>query len=744
MAATLAIEIDVDREGRAKIRAAEAEVEASFNRIKQHAGGLSSTVKRLGAAVAAAFAVKQIADFGAHVVRLSTVQERAGRKIQALVRATGAAAGFSAKQIQAMAGELQEAIGVGDEAIMETQGVMLSFRNVTGEVFRESIELSYDLAEVLGTDASSAALQLGKALNAPVRGASALSRAGVQFTEQQKEQIKTLQESGDLLGAQGVILEELRNQVGGVSRALAAGTFEGAMTRAGNLWGDLLEKIGDYVTRSPAVIEAVRGMGDMFATWGERVKGFGTLSADVMGGVLTVVKVVGQGFLGLRHVWNLVQIGFDGLVLGILGAVDTVVAGVEKLLGALNFRGVFDEELVAVAGFRQEVEGLTDAVGAHIDDQVADIRNAQAAWEGLGRQIDNVKARVRAAGGNKVALGGMAGERPSGPATAGRRPAAPAARQPEVPAPPSFAGEFAGADEWMQQVAFLNAAALEATRRRLREQLAAETETQRAARALDDSRAAAHEEYVDGWVVKEQEKYEVQARGLEALIQAESGGYEQRFEAASSFYDALDARMQMWAEAHELTVQRVAEVTVGLMDTAIQGFSSAVAQAIVYGKSFAKTLEQVYRQIAAQMIQTVVQLTVQWLVQSLIRQKAAAAEFVTQSARNVSLAATQAGATYAALGTFGGLAGVAHGGLDYVPREATYLLDKGEGVVRRNENERLSRLLDAFERGELGGTPHTIVIENRLSGRDLGRTIVEMARDGEARSGRFALALVEV
>jgi phage-related minor tail protein len=63
-----------------------------------------------------------------------------------------------------------------------------------------------DMSVALGTDASGSAIQLGKALNDPIKGVAALQKVGVSFTESQKEQIKTLVETGDTLGAQKIIL----------------------------------------------------------------------------------------------------------------------------------------------------------------------------------------------------------------------------------------------------------------------------------------------------------------------------------------------------------------------------------------------------------------------------------------------------------------------------------------------------------------------------------------------------------
>ena len=51
-----------------------------------------------------------------------------------------------------------------------------------------------DMAEIFGS-VDSAAMQLGKALNDPVNMMGALTRAGVTFSEEQKEMIKNFVDS---------------------------------------------------------------------------------------------------------------------------------------------------------------------------------------------------------------------------------------------------------------------------------------------------------------------------------------------------------------------------------------------------------------------------------------------------------------------------------------------------------------------------------------------------------------------
>ena len=77
-----------------------------------------------------------------------------------------------------------------------------------------------DVAQITGQDVKSALLQLSKALEEiqPVEDTD-LSRSGTVFTEQQKEQIKALQESGRLIEAQNLVLREIEKQYGGAAEA---------------------------------------------------------------------------------------------------------------------------------------------------------------------------------------------------------------------------------------------------------------------------------------------------------------------------------------------------------------------------------------------------------------------------------------------------------------------------------------------------------------------------------------------
>lgn len=167
------------------------------------------------------------------------------RLTEAAIASTGGAAKISADQIGDLATALSNKTAIDDEAIQSASNLLLTFTNVRNEagegnnIFDQATEAALNMSTAMGTDANAAAMQLGKALNDPIKGVAALGKAGVQFTAEQKEQIRTMVESGDVMGAQSMILGELNTQFGGAAAAAAD-----PMARLGVIAGNLGEQVG--------------------------------------------------------------------------------------------------------------------------------------------------------------------------------------------------------------------------------------------------------------------------------------------------------------------------------------------------------------------------------------------------------------------------------------------------------------------------------------------------------------------
>lgn len=176
------------------------------------------------------------------VTALAKEQQDVEKQLDAVLASTGFAAGLTADELKSMASELQSVTNFGDEAIINGQNLLLTFTNIGKDVFPRATETILDMSQALDQDLKGSAIQLGKALNDPVAGISALSDVGVSFTDQQKEMVAAMMEAGDIAGAQGLILDEMARQFGGSARALAD-----PATQLNNTWGDFKEIIGGSV-----------------------------------------------------------------------------------------------------------------------------------------------------------------------------------------------------------------------------------------------------------------------------------------------------------------------------------------------------------------------------------------------------------------------------------------------------------------------------------------------------------------
>jgi hypothetical protein len=218
---------------------------------------------------------------------------RVSRLTEAVLKSTGGAAHVTAQQVGDLATAISNKTGIDDEAIQSASNLLLTFTKVRNEVgkgndvFDQATQLAADMSVVLGGTASDAAKQLGKALNDPIKGITALSRAGVSFTAEQKEQIKTFVEAGDTLSAQKIILQELSTEFGGAAEA-ASDPLQRLGTIAGNLGEDIgtlllpvVSDLADFAAEDliPAIRDAAGWLGDNF---GSAISQVGSVISDVV------------------------------------------------------------------------------------------------------------------------------------------------------------------------------------------------------------------------------------------------------------------------------------------------------------------------------------------------------------------------------------------------------------------------------------------------------------------------------
>ncbi|EPM39294.1 phage tail length tape measure family protein [Vibrio natriegens] len=228
--------------------------------ISGQVDSMVGTVTSLGFAWTAA-GTAVVAAIGAFTAGLPTLAETERRMLQQeqLIKATGFSSGYTATQLDELARSVAMATLASTEETSKAIGVMLTFRSVTNDqnnTFERAIYLAKDMASVMGGDMSSSAKQLGKALEMPSTGMSALRESGVSFTQAQIDMVKAMEDSGRIAEAQAFILDELDNQIGGAAGAEAGGLI-GTVDTFGQSVEEAFEAFSSWTGMKPVIQDVI-------------------------------------------------------------------------------------------------------------------------------------------------------------------------------------------------------------------------------------------------------------------------------------------------------------------------------------------------------------------------------------------------------------------------------------------------------------------------------------------------------
>jgi phage-related minor tail protein len=230
-------------------------------------------VRNAMSAVAGAFlaVAGAIIMFLPNFIKMGEEARKSERRLENIAKQMGLFGENTAKVTQRLS-EYAEAIsyatGVDDELVRSAEAILLTFKNLaktadtTGGAFDRATLAAVDLAAAGFGEVETNAKQLGKALQDPIKGLTALRKAGVTFTKAEQDKIRALVESNRLLEAQELILSAIETQVGGTAAATASAT-----DRMSARFENLLE------TLSLALLPAVDELATAFSTWMDSKEG---------------------------------------------------------------------------------------------------------------------------------------------------------------------------------------------------------------------------------------------------------------------------------------------------------------------------------------------------------------------------------------------------------------------------------------------------------------------------------------
>lgn len=525
-------------------------------------------------------------------------------RTEALLRSTGLSAGRTSSELDSQARSIARATLASTQDIRQAQQILLTFRTVQEESFDRAIELSQDLADVLGTKAKDAALQLGKALESPEIGLTALRRSGVSFSETEQELIKNLAETGRLAEAQGLILDKLALQIGGASTG-AAGGLAGQTDSLKQEWEELLEAFAQ--------------------------SGPGKIAESVLEGV---TNKLAQFRRQLRP------------------TIEERLAQIDAQLAATNVEIRAREAIEGESRVVQELRDRVQTLNAQRHEQITILAANIAAEKALQEQAASSAETIR----QQAEEERKAAEE--------RRLADERAKQ------AGFVGPLP--DDQMSQI----------KRAQAMEQLV--ITHQNTMERIHEQELQADDKLVE----LEELRHQRRLRELEehAELLRERG-----FTNVEIERQLMQAREQL-ERTHQANItdiqeqeqQKRAAAQRALFDMLSKGAMAADKERVAFAIQLAADL------LDARKMEAVKEALVEG---RLAIQKAWASAPFPANLPGVAITTAQTAANVAAI------RGVAHGGLDYVPREGTFLLDRGEGVLRPNINRELGEFLKAGGRG---------------------------------------------
>jgi hypothetical protein len=349
-------------------------------------------------------AVGGIAAFGAAMVsgiKSAQSYQDVVAATAAVIKSTGNAAHISVDGLKTMAGQLETLSGVDEELILHGENVLATFTRVRNEVgkgndiFNQATQAALNMSVALGEDLQSANIQLGKALNDPIKGLAALQRVGVMFTASQKEQIKTMVASGNIMGAQKVILKELTTEFGGAAKA-AGGGLSGAIAHLKDVLSDGARDIAtQYLPQltnmtnwfSDRAPQAVQFTADAIEKIGKVIAGESKTWGPLISNGLSKVLDVGKMIAAQAKTWGPaisdgVRNGLDiGKSIGLMakGWANTIIAGIRTGMDTGDWSSLGEslgKGLVVAVG---KLGNFVAAVTGKISDWMSKID-----WVGIG------------------------------------------------------------------------------------------------------------------------------------------------------------------------------------------------------------------------------------------------------------------------------------------------------------------------------------------------------------------------
>ena len=319
-------------------------------------------------------------------------------------------------RLKKQADEFGNATLFNEEDFLAGAGLLTSFTDVAVKDYQRVIDISADLAQTNKGAVKDSLLQVAKALNAPSQNLSALSRSGIQFTETQKDLVKSLEATGQKAAAQKLILQELEKQYGGNAVAAATG-LAGAQDTLNEEFRDFQKVVAEGIL--PVVIDFTEELTNVFRTLKEidpevvkAAAEFGVLALKFGAVVLGIkaflaLKTATLAFLGamkvkvlalnaalLANPYIAAAAGLTALGVGIVNLVTEQQKAIDK---QKRYNDLINKTPGSVKALETQITGLEEAM-AEQKEELKRAEDVLAKYEArgitAGARVDSFRQKV--------------------------------------------------------------------------------------------------------------------------------------------------------------------------------------------------------------------------------------------------------------------------------------------------------------------------------------------------------------
>lgn len=221
-------------------------------------------------------AFNKLSGFVSTLVDEASASEQAIQNLNIALKSTGLYTPKASQDMQEFASSLQAASIYSDEAVIATQGLLLSLTSLDKDGVKAATQAAADLAATLNIDLGTATEMISKAVNGNTLG---FKKIGIQ--------IQSADNDADRLKN---TLQALASQHGAAEAA--TNTFAGAMAKAKNQQSESFEALGKLITQHPAVIGGIKAMSEAFTASADWITKNKTLIADLVTALSITAGVV--------------------------------------------------------------------------------------------------------------------------------------------------------------------------------------------------------------------------------------------------------------------------------------------------------------------------------------------------------------------------------------------------------------------------------------------------------------------